>query len=85
MNAKQLAEAMIDGSLNYRPENDAHSIAKSYLELANLIENIFEEYNSKGCISTRLCLMVADHLDADPARQSSVKRLNKKIDQVRHD
>ncbi|MBV1929803.1 MAG: hypothetical protein KUG81_09880 [Gammaproteobacteria bacterium] len=67
MNAKQLAESMVDGSLNYRPENDAYSIAKSYLELAGLVEKTFSEYNTTGHLSTKLCLEVIVHLDADPA------------------
>jgi len=33
MNTKELAEAMLDGSLNYVPEDDAWTIAEEYLKL----------------------------------------------------
>lgn len=67
MNAKQLAEFMLDEEL-YKPEADAHSIAKSYLELAGLVEKVFEDYNKTGRIGSKLCLEITAHLDHDPAR-----------------
>jgi len=33
MNTKELAEAMLDGSLNYVPEDDAWHVAEEYLKL----------------------------------------------------
>lgn len=42
MNAKELAEAMLDGSLNYVPEDDAHSIAESYLKMHEAVRGIYK-------------------------------------------
>lgn len=42
MNAKDLAEVMLDGSLNYEPEDDAHFIAESYLKMHEAVREIYE-------------------------------------------
>ena len=42
MNAKQLAEGMIDGSLGYAPEDDAHFIAESYLKMHEQLTQILQ-------------------------------------------
>ena len=68
MTAKELAEAMLDGSLNYSPTDDASYIAKSYIALADLVEKTFEEYNSTGHLSTNLCLQAGGLLSHDPAK-----------------
>jgi len=68
MNAKDLAEAMISGELNYTPEDDASSIAKSYLKLAEFVVNVFDEYNGTGHLSTKTCLKGGFLLSEDPAK-----------------
>ena len=68
MTSKELAEAMLDGSLNYRPTDDACFIAKSHLALITLIEKTFDEYNSTGHLSTKLCLQAGVLLSQDPAK-----------------
>ena len=42
MTAKELAEMMINGNLDYKPENDAHWIATKYIELAEEVEIIIK-------------------------------------------
>lgn len=42
MNAKELAESMLDGSLGYTPEDDAHFIAESYLTMRRQLSEIYE-------------------------------------------
>ncbi len=41
MTAKQLAKMMIDGDLDYQPENDAHYVATSYIQLHGLVMRHF--------------------------------------------
>ena len=68
MTARELAESMIDGTLNYSPTDDACSIAKSYLALADLVEEALDKYNNTGRLSTALRLQVGALLSHDPAR-----------------
>lgn len=42
MNAKEIAEGMLDGSLNYAPEDDAHFIAESYLKMHEAVREIYK-------------------------------------------
>lgn len=67
MTAKDLAELILDGSLGYTPENDASFIARKYLEAVKLIEDVFDEYNRTGHLSTKLCLLAGEHLSENPA------------------
>ena len=69
MTSKELAEAMLDGSLNYSPTDDACSIAKSHLALIDLVEKTFEEYSSTGHLSIQSCLRAVELLDNDPAKR----------------
>ena len=41
MTAKQLAEMMINGDLDYKPEHDAHWIAEKYLQLSEAVMKCF--------------------------------------------
>lgn len=38
MNTKQLAESMLDGTLDYEPEDDAHVLAVDFIKLIELCE-----------------------------------------------
>jgi hypothetical protein len=68
MNAKQLAEFMLDEEV-YKPEADAHSIAKSYVELAEITEKMLAQMDGSGGINVRLLKRARSHLDYDPAKQ----------------
>lgn len=70
MKAKDLAEAMLDGSLNYDPTDDACHIAKSYIALEKLVTRAFDQYHSSGTISTKMCLQIANQIENDPATKS---------------
>jgi len=41
--AKQLAKMMINGDLDYKPENDAHWIAEKYIQLHDAVMESFNE------------------------------------------
>lgn len=68
MDAKTLAESMLNGFLGYSPEDDACSIAKSYIELAGLVERALTQLYSSGAISTRAVRDIRKSLDSDPAK-----------------
>ncbi len=61
MTAKELAEMMINGNLDYTPENDAHWIAEKYIQLCETIEDNFGDLMSEGRKEIRAVL------DEDPA------------------
>lgn len=69
MTSKELAEAMLDGSLNYHPTDDACSIAKSHLALVELVEKIFDEYGNT--LSANLYMQASALLSRDPARPNT--------------
>ena len=63
MIAKDLAEMMINGDLDYKPENDAYWIAKKYIELSGEVEKSLLSIPS---LESRIRLRLI--LDEDPAK-----------------
>ena len=61
MTAKQLAEMMISGDLDYKPENDAYWIAEKYIQLCDALDDNFADLTSEGRKEIRAVL------DEDPA------------------
>ena len=63
MIAKDLAEMMINGDLDYTPENDAYHIALKYIELADEVERSLLSIPS---LESRIKLRLI--LSEDPAK-----------------
>lgn len=56
MIAKELAQMMISGDLDYTPENDAYWIAEKYIQLADAAEKIIKDHSLVNRIEIRLIM-----------------------------
>lgn len=68
MTAKDLAEAMLDGSLNYSPIDDACFIARRYIALQTLIEEVLHEYSTTEKLTLSTFSKALSVVEYDPAK-----------------